>query len=982
VNAKARQPAAQAEITALPGCFLCSGQPDRCAIPALEGAISRAYPGNLRTNAHPRVLLKMQDGTAALVCLPDHSEPLLHQLAALPDHILHTLHMRVHHVLPPVLGEVSDAAPQQLFRTTTVSAIVLEPDHLLNITDINSAEYCVRQYPLRRLTPNPPTSATLLGNIIHSAFRSLLSQGMPGDLKDLEDHFGRATYSYLPDLALRRIQLDVLKMEAAPHLRALAEWHQNEHSLRRGDDLEVRAETFLLAPEVGLKGRLDFLLRGEAASSLLELKTGRTGADLPRREHRWQVHGYQTLLAVRSAGDTAPPDATLLYSGSPARAEGFRIPFSLRDLHHVLDLRNRLVLVQVTGLVPSPPGARKCARCVLRENCRIASEILGWEAPGCDASPAQVPPAAPVPPVEADWFSHRYHLLRVEGLASDASTSALWREDPEERCRTGHAVSNLQMAAPPRQTESGEWEYAFRCQNHSELREGDQVLLSEGDPVDSAVVSGRVLELSNRGITIWAREYLAEPRLIDGYSSEIVHDRTVRNLWRWLKADATWRSRVTGARRPTFLSRHPLADLPPHFNSEQREAVERALAANDFLLIQGPPGTGKTRVVAEIARQAMLRGDRVLVAAFTNQAVDNVLLRLLENDIHDFVRLGHEPYVHPSLRQNRLAERAQALGADPESPAQLLLALSRAPLVASTTATWSSERYDDAGPPLQFDLAIVDEATQITGPALLGALRFAPRFILVGDERQLPPLVVSAEASSSGLARSLFRELLDHWGTEASVALCTQYRMHPLICAFPSRTFYGDQLVTDDVVCSATLPITVSADDPFALVLAPDRPLTFVDVAPEEATSTKVSRPEAVVASSLAIALRGLGVLADDIGIIAPYRAQVAAIRQHLYAKGESGITVDTIDRFQGAERKVMLLSFGGVPPKEIHRHTTDFLADPNRLNVALTRAQQKLILIGSRSRLETVPVLAGLIAYCAALYDGRGGIIRASIGP
>src|SRR5215469_2638248 len=180
----------------------------------------------------------MQDGTVAMVSLPDHSEPLIHQLATLPAHTLHTLHMRVHHVLPPVPGAAGDVPSYQLFRTSPVSAIVLEPDHLLNITDINSAEYCVRQYPLRRLTPNPPPSATLLGNIIHSAFRCLLNQGMSGNLKDLEEHFDRATQPYLADLALRRIQPDVLKMEAAPHLRALAEWHQHARGLLRGDDLE------------------------------------------------------------------------------------------------------------------------------------------------------------------------------------------------------------------------------------------------------------------------------------------------------------------------------------------------------------------------------------------------------------------------------------------------------------------------------------------------------------------------------------------------------------------------------------------------------------------------------------------------------------------------------------------------------------------------------------------------------------------------
>src|SRR5262249_35344523 len=167
---------------------------------------------------------------------------------------------------------------------------------------------------------------------------------------------------------------------------------------------------------------------------------------------------------------------------------------------------------------------------------------------------------------------------------------------------------------------------SFHCEHTSELREGDEVLLSDGDPVRGAVVTGTILRLTEHGITVWTPERIAQPRLLDRYASDIVHDRTVRNLWRWLDADPRLHALVSGARPPAFGPEPALENLPADLNPEQRAAVRRALAAEDLLLVQGPPGTGKTRVVAEIARRAVARGERVLVAAFTNQAVDNVLL--------------------------------------------------------------------------------------------------------------------------------------------------------------------------------------------------------------------------------------------------------------------------------------------------------------------------------------------------------------------
>ncbi|HEV2457802.1 MAG TPA: C-terminal helicase domain-containing protein, partial [Ktedonobacterales bacterium] len=180
---------------------------------------------------------------------------------------------------------------------------------------------------------------------------------------------------------------------------------------------------------------------------------------------------------------------------------------------------------------------------------------------------------------------------------------------------------------------------------------------------------------------------------------------------------------------------------------------------------------------------------------------------------------------------------------------------------------------------------------------------------------------------------------------------------------------------------TATLDMRLDPGELFAPLLAPERPIVFVDVPARDEPPGKVSALQAGIVCRTVLALRAAGVPAARIGVIAPYRAQVAAIRQRLAARGETYVIVDTVDRFQGGEREVIVYSFGGRAPESAFARGRDFLADPHRLNVAITRAQRKLILIGDRAWLRHTPLLARLIDHCAGLYGGRGGSVTARLG-
>jgi DNA replication ATP-dependent helicase Dna2 len=390
--------------------------------------------------------------------------------------------------------------------------------------------------------------------------------------------------------------------------------------------------------------------------------------------------------------------------------------------------------------------------------------------------------------------------------------------------------------------------------------------------------------------------------------------------------------------------------LDQPLNSFQAAAIARALESDPYHLIHGPPGAGKTRVVSRLVRKCLDNGERVLLACPTNVALDRALDSLVDLGIRNFVRMGARSSCSPSLlakleKHRRNCNFIDDVAAKHNRIGKALDFLKSVPLVAATCHQVMSNSFFYNK---RFDRVIIDEAGQLDEPTALAAIALGDRFVLSGDHQQLPPIVSSMAPSQDdvkgwGLDRSLFERLFLHGPADRISSLNIQYRMNAQIQSIVSNVFYNGLLRAAADVSARKLAMESHdrADPQLMNILDPACPVVFVDI--QGPDSGKVSPEEALAVACITSELVRLGVGPQRIGVITPYRAQQALIRDYLLRLGsfDPGPTVNTVDRFQGGEREVIILSLSRSD------NVTSFLADRKRLNVSLSRARSKLILLG-----------------------------------
>jgi len=819
--------------------------------------------------------------------------------------------------------EIRTYRGEERYATTGDSRVILEPDFLVDVTDIRNWVQCPRMYYLNKLSATPLAYPVVKGTIVHEAFGDLL-RGR-GREEAIDDRVAEAAL----DLGLLGRDPDAVRREVEAHVRAIEGW-LNQGVL--GDTDEWRSEYTLIGERVGIKGRCDAVRR----DAPVELKTGKNTSRDPRFQDKMQAACYALLLEERGVDvDTG----TLLYtknaaldrneqSGDLSPAKDFAIGSGLLDF--VLRTRNEIAAMEHGMDVPTGYEAdATCEYCFEQDTCLAVSGRLDQE-----SKAGQI--GSPVPKGEREYFDRFYRLIEQERRSVHRAYASLWRQSPEERAEADRALIGL-VPSGRRQLEDGRWELrAEPTGATSKIREGDRVLASDGDPIEGDAEPARVERLGEE-VIVTAEEPI-ELRRLDVYPSEFGVDRQLSALAEFvLRGSEEKKGPLFGRRAPVFEGDAASDDRKGEYvpnNDAQNRAVARAVDAEDFALIHGPPGTGKTYTIARLVRALLEAGERVLLSAYTNRAVDNALEALEDQGFTDVVRMGTESGVREDMRGALLSTRGD--------PVELADRLRSAPVVAATTSTAGSRAMREC----DFDVAVVDEASQLAEPDALAAINRADRFALVGDHRQLPP-VVRAE---NDLATSLFERLIEEH-PDAAVALDRQYRMGQAIQAFPSREFYDGRLRPatsevagrriDDLLRGGELPPELRS------------PVSFHHVDGDGARHTDVREAERI--EEIVAAYEAAGLAREDIGVIAPFRAQVAEIDRRLPEE----VPVDTVDRFQGSSQEAIVVSF--VASGDL---SGPLFEDERRLNVALTRAKRTLVLVGDREALESRDLYARMIGW------------------
>ncbi|XP_068114325.1 DNA replication ATP-dependent helicase/nuclease DNA2 [Hyperolius riggenbachi] len=867
----------------------------------------------------------------------------------------------------------------------------------------------------------------LIGTMLHDIFQKATTREFTGDILQklaLQTVHGPKYLKEMYQLNLN--QADVMQ-EVAEYLPSFEKWASDYMTPAQpfmtinqsavGNPVQVSEfldiEENIWSPRFGLKGKIDVTAKvkihqkskGHMKTMPLELKTGKESNSI---EHRSQVILY-TLLSQERRED--PESGLLLYLKTGTM---YTVPANRLDKRELLKIRNALSFYLTNVVHKSDNGNKEmklsalpaiiadkqaCKFCSQLRNCALYSRSVEQQ------SEASYIPSDMLPVVEKETEhlkdSHLQYFnlwclmccLEAQSKESKNGRKNIWKMSAAEREEDGQCIGNLIRTGNVLSPADGQYLHTFQRQSGTipttNLVTGDRVVVSGEDKTFLALSTGFIREVNERDVVCILDRSLAKIpqdtifRLDheEGGGGLESHLGNLSKLMENSPASEKLRDLIIDFGKPQFVQH--LSSVLPHeakdtvanilkgLNKPQKQAMKRVLLSKDYTLIVGMPGTGKTTTICTLVRILYACGFSVLLTSFTHSAVDNILLKLKKFQV-GFLRLGRTQKIHPEVQKFGEEEICKAKSIKTLSGLEELY--NSQPVVATTCMGVNHPIFTRR----RFDFCIVDEASQISQPICLGPLFFAHRFVLVGDHQQLPPLVQSTEARELGMNESLFKRLEKN--QEAVVQLTVQYRMNSKIMALSNKLVYEGRLE-----CSSERVSTATAQLPYLKslrlelefretpgnvwiidVLEPSNPVCFLNTEEIPALETEEkcgisNLIEAKLVAQLTVLFIKAGCKPSDIGIIAPYRQQLKVISSHFAKLSSSTVEVNTVDKYQGRDKSIIIVSF---VRSNIDGKLGDLLKDWRRLNVALTRAKHKLLLLGSVPTLSRFDSLGKLITY------------------